>query len=127
MNIRKTLLALARVLSDECETNAPFRKALTEVLGSSQARSRRPTPSTVRRPHRRASPLLDPIELVGRGSEALDSELRKLDIEQLKDIVASFGMDPSKLVMKWKDRERVMQHIIETSTMRATKGDAFRG
>lgn len=40
--------------------------------------------------------------------------------------VAQFAMDPSKLVMKWKDRDRIAEHIIETSMTRAAKGDAFR-
>ncbi|WP_162527293.1 hypothetical protein [Sphingomonas solaris] len=46
--------------------------------------------------------------------------------EQLLDIVAEFGMDPGKLVMKWKDRDRVADRIVETAIARATKGDAFR-
>ena len=46
--------------------------------------------------------------------------------KELKDIVADYGMDPSKLAMKWKDRDRVIKLIIDTSQRRASKGDAFR-
>jgi len=35
-------------------------------------------------------------------------------------------MDPGKLVMKWKDRDRVIDRIVEIAGRRATKGDAFR-
>ena len=52
--------------------------------------------------------------------------LAALNLEQLRDVVAEYGMDPNKLVMKWKDRERVVDHIVTTSASRARKGDAFR-
>jgi hypothetical protein len=65
--------------------------------------------------------------LAAGGRDNLRNALAPLDLERLKDIVAQFGMDPSKLVMKWKDRDRVAEHIVETSITRATKGDAFRG
>ena len=50
-------------------------------------------------------------------------ELRKVII---KDIIAEYGMDQSKLAMKWKDKDRLIKHIIETSERRVTKGNAFR-
>ena len=49
-----------------------------------------------------------------------------LTLDQLRDIVAQYGMDPSKLVMKWKDPERVMDQIVELALTRSIKGDAFR-
>jgi hypothetical protein len=49
-----------------------------------------------------------------------------LDLEQLRDVVAEYRMDPNKLVMKWKDRERVIEHIATTAASRGRKGDAFR-
>jgi len=47
-------------------------------------------------------------------------------LEQLKDIVADYGMDPGKLVMKWKSSDKVIDRIVEISLARAQKGDAFR-
>jgi hypothetical protein len=47
-----------------------------------------------------------------------------ISLEQLRDIVAQYGMDPGKLVMKWKDSKRVMDRIVELALVRATKGDA---
>ena len=38
----------------------------------------------------------------------------------------NYGMDPGKLVMKWKDADRVRAHIVDTTMQRARKGDAFR-
>lgn len=52
--------------------------------------------------------------------------LSPLTEKELKDIVADYGMDPSKLAMKWRDKERLIQLILDTSFRRASKGDAFR-
>lgn len=129
MKVRSKLLALARAIADECDRNAPFRKSVEEALGTKQ-RSENRTPTTaskaVSRPHRRAAAVLDPVSLAKSSEYELRRRLGELHIEQLKDIVAQYGMDPSKLVMKWKDSKRISDHIIETSMTRATKGDAFR-
>ena len=44
----------------------------------------------------------------------------------MRDIVAEFAMDPSKLVMKWKKPDRIIEHIIQSSKRRSVKDDAFR-
>lgn len=64
--------------------------------------------------------------LADHGEDALRRELQLLPLDKLLDIVAEFGMDASKLVMKWKDPERVYEHIIDNAKRRSVKGDAFR-
>ncbi len=83
-------------------------------------------PDGKRRGGRRTPAVLDPIALAAEGEPALRGRLENLDLERLLDIVAQFGMDPGKLVMKWRDPERVIDRIVELSLARATKGDAFR-
>ncbi len=70
--------------------------------------------------------MLDPVQLVRSGEQVLRSNLEKLTLDQLRDIVAEYGMDPSRLVMKWNTPERVIDRIVEISIARAHKGDAFR-
>ena len=60
------------------------------------------------------------------GENELRSKLAGLSVDQLKDIVAEFGMDPGKLVIKWKNADRIIDRIVEISMPRAQKGDAFR-
>ena len=57
---------------------------------------------------------------------SLPTELRALELEQLRDVVAYYGMDPRRLAMKWKSRERLIDHISQTVHARSHKGDAFR-
>lgn len=131
MNLKKTLSALFTVIADEAARNDDFRLSLERSLGLSAAATStvRPHASTekVRRHGRRTPAVLDPVELARKGEGVLRSEIGKLNLEQLRDIVAQYGMDPGKLVMKWKDSNRVIDKIVELANARATKGDAFRG
>lgn len=77
--------------------------------------------------HKRDRAILDPIELFTlKGEKELKTALLELDVEKLKDVVAQFKFDSSRLVMKWKDKDRIIEHIIKSSQTRAQKGDAFR-
>lgn len=133
MNLKKTLNALLAVVLDEAAKNSDFKERIEAVLDQPppaakviRSRSDRPKPEEHRKGGRRAPAVLDPIEFIQHGEAALRSKLGELDLERLLDIVAQFGMDPGKLVMKWKDRDRVIDRIVEVSSARATKGDSFR-
>lgn len=127
MTIRRKLLALASVVAEETEHNPGFAKKVEAALGIDQkCRGRKETDSG--RPRtRRAPAAFDPVAVLRTGgTEELRSRLSALGLEQLRDIVAEHGMDPGRLVMKWKTKERVADRIMEMSTSRARKGDAFR-
>ena len=70
--------------------------------------------------------MLDPIQLIHEGESQLRAGLSELTLEQLKDIVADYAMDPGKRVMRWKRADRIADQIVELSLARAQKGDAFR-
>ena len=141
MSIRARLAELCEIVADEAESNSAFRQRLEQALNLKQtalpvpreertrdpkARSDKPVTDVARKGGRRTPPVLDPLGLARQGEDVLRKELSLLDIEQLKDIVAAHGMDPGKLVMKWKDSTRIIDRIVELSLARSTKGDAFR-
>ncbi|HEF4747429.1 TPA: hypothetical protein SAO13_001387 [Burkholderia multivorans] len=136
MSLRNTLNRLMRVVIEEAERNPEFEAALNEALGA-QSLSKRKQPKEAhstessggefkRGKNRRPPAALDPVQVVRDGETALRAALEKLSLDQLRDIVAEYGMDPSRLVMKWVDSARVIDRIVELSTARARKGDAFR-
>jgi hypothetical protein len=131
MNLRKTLTALITVIADEAAKSESFRTDLERALSFSGATVGGtltvPPASKPRKGGRRTSAVLDPVELAKQGEGGLRTQLTALNLEQLRDIVAQYGMDPGKLVMKWKDPQRVVDRIVELALARATKGDAFRG
>jgi len=136
VNLRNTLNRLMKVVIDEAERNPDFEAALIDALSSStQGKRKAPKEEPLgpvdegelkRGKNRRASALLDPVQVVRDGEPALRSALEALSLEQLRDIVAEYGMDPGRLVMKWNTPERVIDRIVEMSVARAHKGNAFR-
>lgn len=84
-------------------------------------------PPGMKRTGRRTPAKLDPFKILAESGEpSLMAQLAVLNLEELRDIVAQFGMDPRRLVMKWKDAQRVREHIAATTAQRSRKGDAFR-
>ncbi|WP_197057486.1 hypothetical protein [Aureimonas altamirensis] len=133
MTIKKKLTALLREVIAEAEANPAFSERLTQVLSPEEKPVKAPIerkpsarPTEHKRPSNRRTPaVLDPVQLARDGETALREALTKLDIEQLRDVVADFGMDPGKLVMKWRDAERIIDRIVEVARARAQKGSAF--
>lgn len=113
MSLQERLLkdAVAEAVSDPAFGRA-LRRALDEALP--------------KRRRRRAQPPIDPFATYARGGEAaLRDVLAGLDIYQLKDVVAHHQMDRAKLAMKWRTPERLIDLIVNQTTSRAHKGEAF--
>ena len=133
MTLRTVLRNFVKVVSDEADRNPDFAEQLRIVFESNTPRpsKRRSAASTTgsrgtRPANRRPPAILDPVALVAHGEESLRTELAPLTLDQLKDIVADYGMDRDRLVMKWRTASRVIDRIVEVSISRAQKGDAFR-
>ncbi len=128
MVLKKALKDAVKVFLDEVDNNPEFAKRLEIALGIGNAErvaKRKNLGQNMRRGNRRTPAVLDPITIARSGSDVLRARLAELDIEQLKDIVAEYGMDTAKLVMKWKSQERIIDRIVEVSVSRSKKGDAF--
>ncbi|WP_247631516.1 hypothetical protein [Aeromonas caviae] len=135
MNLRNTLNRLMRVVIEEAERNPNFEAALQDALDSTPSKRKQTRVETSgqvkdgkskRGRNRRTPAILDPVQVVRDGELVLRSALEKLSLEQLRDIVAEYGMDPGRLVMKWNTPERVIDRVVEMSIARAHKGSAFR-
>ena len=122
--LRYKLKKLMEVVIQEAENNEDFSLKLAEVLNTNVLKNN--SSSGKRGSNRRDPAVLDPIKLTEEGDITLRSQLEGLNEKQLKDIIADFKMDNSKLAMKWKDREKLIQLIMDVSSRRASKGDAFR-
>jgi hypothetical protein len=76
--------------------------------------------------NRRAPAAIDPFAIHRADPSALRPALQTLDIEQLKDIVSQYAMDPRKLALKWRTSDRLIDLITEVVDQRSRKGEAFR-
>ncbi len=124
------LLQLMDAIIEEAEHNDDFAQKIEQIfsgeLGCVKKTTRQRIPEAGRPSNRRDPAVLDPIALILEDEHLLVEKLQSLTDKQLKDIIADYRMDPSKLAMKWKDRERLINHIVDTTRRRAAKGDAFR-
>lgn len=135
-----TLRGLFGAVITEAEQNSAFASRLEQALrmmspaaaASSGAFPSVPSPAPAsaaapkKRAGRRAAGVLDPFAVDRQGEGVLRARLAALSLDELKDIVAEHGMDPSKLAMKWKKPERLIDLITATVHDRLHKGDAFR-
>jgi len=122
MSLKKALNDLVRAIIEEAEHNPEFASRVEEALG---LKERSLSSDVVRGAHRRAPAVLDPVQLARQGEPALRARLAELNLEQLKDIVADYGMDPGRLALRWKTPERIIDRIVEISLGRARKGEGF--
>lgn len=121
------LQAVFSEVLDEAEVNPAFADRLARAMEGAAGGRKDATARTKRRGGRRPPGVLDPFAVHASGGEAgLEEALGRLDIEQLKDIVAEHGMDTAKLALKWKTPERLTGFIVTTVAARAKKGQAFR-
>ncbi len=120
----KTVLKLWKKLStciaDEILNNEEFSKRIGALFEGENSSLEEP-----KKTNRRAPAKIDPFALFEQGIETLKTSLEVLDIEELKDVVAANGMDTARLAMKWKDRDRLINHIIDMTQRRSSRGDAF--
>ena len=130
MNLKQTLRALGAVVLEEAERNSAFAERLQRALNIPATRpsiAAPAKPAANKRQRSRAAAILDPVGVLAeQGEDALRQALQPLTLDRLLDVVAEFAMDPSKLVMKWKSTERVVDHIVDSAKRRSVKGDAFR-
>ncbi|MGW1059020.1 hypothetical protein [Micromonospora rubida] len=123
--------SLSRIVT-AIATEAARSKRLTQSLlratqGVDQGYKRTKPDAPERRGGRRNPGAFDPISIFAEhGEEGLRERLAGLSIEQLRDIIAEQGMDHDRLAMKWKDRTRLSDRIVERVLARSVKGEVFR-
>lgn len=113
--LKDMLMGLVRGIVAEVDKNEEFASLLINALSKQQPKKKK-----------RERAVLNPVMMLIDGDDSLSEKLQNLSEEQLKDIIAEYGMDSAKLAMKWKSKERLIALIVETSERRASKGDVFR-
>jgi hypothetical protein len=109
----------------EVERNPEFRERIDRLIECETGRTAKREPGK-RRGNRRTPALIDPYVEFACGEEQLRQKLQTVTVEQLKDIVSEHALDSSRLALKWKNAERLIDLIITTVRSRVQKGDAFR-
>lgn len=109
---------ISKVIQDEMTENEGFAKKIEEILFPEG--TEKPKKKSKRNPAK-----INPIRLWEEGEEKLREEVAKLDVEELKDVIAEYGLDPKKSANRLKKREKLEELIFEGAKRTATRGDAF--
>lgn len=104
-------------------TDAPSPDAPMEPTAAATV----PLPPANPAKRRRQPSPLDPYATAASvGADGLRDQLMRLDIEQLKDVIAEYGMNYDGRAMSWRDHRRFVDRILEKTDFGATQGSAFR-
>lgn len=109
----------------EVDQNPQLRDRIMRILKQNGSESLTTQPARPLK-KRRESSLIDPYLEYASGETQLHLKLEPLTVDQLKDIVSEYALDSSRLALKWKSRERLIELIVTTVASRMQKGDAFR-
>ncbi|WP_328812279.1 hypothetical protein [Rhodococcus sp. NBC_00297] len=127
------VLTMARLAAQAMlDGDAAFAGAAARVVDSVAVPTAGPAavvrtpPSAPRTRTPRAAAVLDPFRLYRTdGRDALQARLAALDLDQLRDIIHQFGMDPDKRAMKWKTISKVRERIVEQTEATRNRDRAF--
>lgn len=112
---------------DRYKQDLEYARAIDALFQTLSETDKKIPPRRKRQPSRRNPAIVDPFALYQQGGEAeVQQQLERLEIEQLKDIIAEHGMDSTRKAMTWKKPQRLVELIIQTVSRRARRGDAFR-
>ena len=122
--LEERLRAFIEIIIQEAQANPRLAQRLEKVFGGTIGGA--DTTNNEPRRNRRMPPLLDPFILYEQGEDRLRHDLASLELDQLKDVVAGHGMDRSRLALRWRSTDRLVDLIVDTVKSRTHKGDVFR-
>lgn len=135
---------MTAVVAEEALRNPQFSAQLTEVLLGHRGTTMDPVPPAIapepgastssrgapkfkaRRGRRNPGPWDPFVVYAASGETGLREQLGRLELEQLRDIIAEHGMNSDGLAIRWTKSDRVVGRIVERVILKAAKGDAFR-
>jgi hypothetical protein len=121
------VVAVIQVIADQARRDPHFLAKLERALTLSDRNSGQATRRSVNRPHRRPPAVVNPFEVLhAAGASGLRDRLTLLSLDELRDIIAEYRVEPYTLAMKWKTPSRLIDLIVETIEQRSRKGEAFR-
>lgn len=115
----KKIARILRMLATKLEDNPDFLNDIELHFGETpNFRKKKVAPTPID---------FDVFEIYAQGGEkALQQKLEHLDISTLKRVISTHGFDPSKLAEKWRNKERLLNLILDRVAARSDKGKTFK-
>jgi hypothetical protein len=122
--IRKQIASFLMIIAKKIEVDEEFAKSIFSQLEENH-------PVTKNTSKKKKSTQLDDTKInifeiyQNQGPEGLLGLLESLELQGLKKIVLENGLDPAQKVRRWRKKEKIMNHIVESVCKQMSKGDAF--
>lgn len=127
--LERIVTRLYECVLEEIQTNPVFAKKVMDILFED-------TPFVVEKSRTKKKPiktqrkkaLFNPVVYLlehEMQSKVLEGELEKLEITQLKDMIAEYDIDPNKEASRWRKKEKFITLILERSVKRSNYGKVF--
>jgi hypothetical protein len=121
--VKTKLYQLAKIISEKAEEDKEFAEKIQAVFSTAEPRGKRTAKKTVKR----NPPTINPFQVLSSGGKSqLLASLMSLTIEELRDVAFHYELGARNVVLKWKNKERLVEFIGDLTEQRAEKGDAFR-
>ena len=123
-NVRKQMAVILKTIAKKIEEDEAFARSifdcLEEVKNIDNKKKKNikttPTPSYD----------INIFEMYQEeGPQGLLTVLESLDLKELKKVVVKNGLDPAQKVRRWRVKEKIIKHVVETVGKQMSKGEAF--
>jgi hypothetical protein len=124
-NIRKQIAAILITVAKKIEEDEEFAKSIFDCLDERLEEIKNidnKKKSTITTPNYDIN-IFDIYQM--EGPQGLLVVLESLDLKGLKKLVVQNGLDPAQKVRRWRLKEKIINHVVETVGKQMSKGEAF--
>jgi hypothetical protein len=125
-NIRKQIAEIFKTIAIKIEEDDEFAKSILSCLNErsndiKNTKKKKKSSQTISKNYD-----MNIFEKYQKdGPHGLLEFLEPLDLKDLKSIVVENGLDPAQKVRRWRLKEKIIKHIVETIGKQMSKGEVF--
>lgn len=124
-NIRKQIAAILITVAKKIEEDEAFAKSIFDCLDERLVEIKN-IDNTKKSTTTTPTYEINIFEIYQKeGPPGLMAILKPLELKELKKIVVQNGLDPAQKVRRWRVKEKIINHVVDTVGKQMSKGEAF--
>lgn len=124
--LTRLLRGLVDLLAEESARNPEFAQRLDDLLTALPASKRTAAPKGQAKAQKRPAPDVH-AEWQARGESGVRVWLREKPVSDLRAIIQSQDLDPTRRTAKWQEAEKLAGYIADGLRARLARGSSFLG
>ena len=122
--LTRLLRGLVDLLAEESARNPEFAQRLDDLLSVLPASKGNAAPKAQAKAPKRPAPDVH-AEWQARGEAGVRVWLREQPVSDLRSIIQSQDLDPTRRTAKWREAEKLAGHIVDGLRARMARGSSF--